>query len=145
MAEKLQEMEALLKDLGNRVGEEDKEAIRKMLDDVSKDLQPQGETDLFQDFHVPSDSIAYTDQPTFGDPEAGSSNGESEVSAGVGSTGALDRVDEDFNRNANARASGFMGKNSEITWMQRVKQETYLEESTDPAQNPDSQGGSKLS
>ena len=97
----------------------------------------------FKDFHVPSDSVAYTSQPTFGDPEVSSSGGESDVSAGVGSTGALDRTDEDFNRNSNTRASGFMGKNSEVTWMQRVKQETYPEENADHQPEQGSQGGGK--
>jgi Fungal specific transcription factor domain len=48
---------------------------------------------------------------------------ESEVSAGVGSTGAVDRIEEDFNRNEDARNTGFMGKNSEVTWLQKLRQE----------------------
>ncbi len=48
---------------------------------------------------------------------------ESDVSAGVGSTGALDRIEEDFNRSEEARSTGFMGKNSEITWLQKLRQE----------------------
>ena len=47
---------------------------------------------------------------------------ESEASAGAGSTGALDRTDEDFTRQQ-ARDTGFMGKNSEVTWLQRLRQE----------------------
>jgi hypothetical protein len=54
------------------------------------------------------------------------SDGESQVSASVGSTGAVDRIEEDFNRNEAARATGFIGKNSEITWMQRLKQEVLI-------------------
>lgn len=50
------------------------------------------------------------------------SGAESEASAGAGSTGALDRTEEDFTREG-AKMTGFMGKNSEITWMQRLKQE----------------------
>lgn len=41
----------------------------------------------------------------------------------VGSTRSLGHVNEDFNRTAATRATGFMGKNSELTWMQRLKQE----------------------
>ncbi|MCJ1437266.1 hypothetical protein MMC27_006652 [Xylographa pallens] len=48
-------------------------------------------------------------------------DGEDEVSAGVGSTGSLDRINEDFNRSDSARATGFMGKISEVTWMHRMK------------------------
>ena len=45
---------------------------------------------------------------------------ETRVSARVGSTGPMDIVDEDFNRSAATRATGFLGKNSEIVWMQRL-------------------------
>ncbi|MCJ1285387.1 hypothetical protein MMC26_004727 [Xylographa opegraphella] len=48
-------------------------------------------------------------------------DGEDEVSAGVGSTGSLDRINEDFNRSDSARATGFMGKISEVTWLHRMK------------------------
>lgn len=49
--------------------------------------------------------------------------GEDKVSARVGSTESLDRISEDFNRDANTRATGFHGKNSELTWMQRLKRQ----------------------
>ena len=48
-------------------------------------------------------------------------DGESDVSAGVGSTGSLDRINEDFNRSDSARTTGFMGKISEVTWIHRMK------------------------
>ena len=47
--------------------------------------------------------------------------GEDKISARVGSTESMDRVTEDFNRNPGARATGFHGKNSELTWMARLK------------------------
>ena len=53
------------------------------------------------------------------------SGAESEVSAGAGSTGALDRTDEDFTREQ-ARTTGYMGKNSEITWLQRLREENQF-------------------
>lgn len=56
------------------------------------------------------------------------SGAESEASGRAGSTGALDRTDEDFTRDG-ARATGFMGKNSDVTWMQRVRQENEYGES----------------
>lgn len=49
-------------------------------------------------------------------------DGESQVSAGVGSNGSLDRIKEDFNRTPLTRATGYIGKNSEVTWMQRLKE-----------------------
>lgn len=54
-----------------------------------------------------------------GEPE-----GETQVSAGVGSTGSLDRIDEDFNRTENTRATGYLGKNSEISWLRSLKNQT---------------------
>ncbi|RDW86414.1 fungal specific transcription factor domain-containing protein [Aspergillus mulundensis] len=41
----------------------------------------------------------------------------------IGSLEAIDRVDEDLNRSSNARATGYMGKNSEVTWLQRLGRE----------------------
>jgi hypothetical protein len=36
---------------------------------------------------------------------------------------AIDRVEEDLNRGEHVRATGYIGKNSEISWMQRVQRE----------------------
>ena len=52
------------------------------------------------------------------------SGGESDTAATVGSPGGLDRAEEDFSANEKTRSTGFIGKNSEITWMQRLRQET---------------------
>lgn len=41
----------------------------------------------------------------------------------IGSLEAIDRVEEDFNQTDQARATGFMGKNSEITWMRQLQKE----------------------
>ncbi|KAL5338675.1 fungal-specific transcription factor domain-containing protein [Aspergillus crustosus] len=41
----------------------------------------------------------------------------------IGSLDAIDRVDEDLNRSPNSRATGYMGKNSEVTWLQRLRRE----------------------
>ena len=50
--------------------------------------------------------------------------GEYRVSARAGSTGSLDCIDEDYNRNPAVRATGYQGKNSDLTWMQRLKRQT---------------------
>ena len=65
------------------------------------------------------------DSITSNDVDASSevSGAESDVSATVGSTGALDKTLEDFAANDKTRSTGFMGKNSEITWMQRLRHE----------------------
>ena len=59
--------------------------------------------------------------------------GEHRASARAGSTGSLDRIDEDYNLNAATRATGYHGKNSEVTWMQRLKRQARqnLEEEDD--------------
>ncbi|KAI9735695.1 MAG: hypothetical protein M1818_006303 [Claussenomyces sp. TS43310] len=62
-----------------------------------------------------------------GDSEGGeseASNGEDFASADVGSTGSIDNINEDPNRDETARAIGFMGKNSAITWVQRARKES---------------------
>lgn len=41
----------------------------------------------------------------------------------IGSLEAIDRVDEDPNRTEHSRATGFMGKASEITWLRRLQRE----------------------
>ncbi len=49
--------------------------------------------------------------------------GEHKVSARVGSNGSMDRISEDFNRDATTKATGFYGKNSELTWIQKLKKQ----------------------
>ena len=49
--------------------------------------------------------------------------GEHKVSARVGSTGSMDRISEDYNRDVNAQATGFYGKSSELNWTRRLKRE----------------------
>lgn len=51
----------------------------------------------------------------------GSEDGENHAPARAGSIGSLDQIDEDFNRNPNTRATGYMGKNSELKWLHRLK------------------------
>ncbi|RAL11937.1 uncharacterized protein BO97DRAFT_478321 [Aspergillus homomorphus CBS 101889] len=44
----------------------------------------------------------------------------------VGSLDELDMVDEDLNRNDRAVATGFFGKNSEVSWLQKLEDEAEL-------------------
>lgn len=41
----------------------------------------------------------------------------------IGSLEAIDRADEDHNRTEHSRATGFMGKSSEISWLQSLQRE----------------------
>jgi hypothetical protein len=70
---------------------------------------------------------------------------ESDVSATVGSTGALDKTLEDFAANDKSRGTGFMGKNSEITWLQRLNQENKFGESSSINLTPDAAKGAESS
>lgn len=122
MAEKVADYEKLLKDLVTRIGGEDAELIKAMLD---KEGGPETDGSVTRE---PTSTV---------DGETGSVNSadESDASAGAGSTGALDRTEEDFTR-SEAKHTGFMGKNSELTWMQRLRQENKYgsppRESADP-------------
>lgn len=53
-------------------------------------------------------------------------DGEKHVSARVGSTDSLDHVGENFDQSTATRATGYMGKNSELTWIQRLKRQTEV-------------------
>ncbi|KAJ6015853.1 hypothetical protein N7540_010444 [Penicillium herquei] len=59
-----------------------------------------------------------------GDPSEQAKGDQSDSSASVGSLEAVDVVAEDLNRNENTRASGFFGKNSEVSWIQRLENTT---------------------
>ncbi|MCJ1473494.1 hypothetical protein MMC13_002145 [Lambiella insularis] len=74
----------------------------------------------------------------FSQGERASEDGETEVSAAVGSIGSLDCINEDFNRNEDSRATGFMGKTSEVTWMHRMKDQLRINSPPGDAQNKDS-------
>ena len=72
----------------------------------------------------------------FGEP-----TGEYKASARAGSTGSLDCIDEDYNRTPAARATGYHGKNSNVTWMQRLKRPT---QSSSDEENEDDDENSSL-
>lgn len=118
MAEKVVDYEKLLKDLQGRVSEADARLIKATLEkETSYDLDDVS----LENTTIPSVEAV---------PEGEESGAESDASAGAGSTGALDRTDEDFTRE-DARETGFMGKNSEITWLQRLKHENVHGDTND--------------
>lgn len=53
----------------------------------------------------------------------------------MGSLEAVDLVDEDLNRNENTRAAGYYGKNSEVSWMQRLEDETEHKDRTQSSES----------
>ena len=64
-------------------------------------------------------------------------HGEHRANARAGSTESVDIITEDFNRDAASRAAGYYGKNSEITWMQRLRQETEQREEETQTEDSD--------
>lgn len=53
-------------------------------------------------------------------------------SSSVGSSDEVDHVEEDFNRDEVTRATGFIGKSSEITWLQKLGKELNHESDSRP-------------
>ncbi|KAJ5946421.1 transcriptional regulator family: Fungal Specific TF [Penicillium verhagenii] len=100
LSEKAQDYENMLKDLGNIVDTRTAERITDLLSKHGLDAPP-------------SHSVTMHDELP-NEPSSPSS---------IGSLEEIDRVKEDLNRNENSRATGFMGKSSEVTWMQRLQRE----------------------
>lgn len=90
------------------------------------------------------DEIIQTPLSSRGRRRVSQSAGEDKVSARVGSTESLDRISEDFNRDTNTRATGFHGKNSELTWMQRLKRQALHGSDDDEAYNQNLVDGLEL-
>ncbi len=64
----------------------------------------------------------------------GEADGETLASGDVGSTESLDIIHEDVDQDESSRATGFLGKGSEISWMQRAKKQAtkHLTANTEP-------------
>ena len=108
------------------MGAQDQECIRRALDRVcsgKRRLLVHGLM-VTQEQSSGDDSVLTGASPRAGRKESREPAGEDKVSARTGSTEPMDRVSEDFNRGFEARATGFHGKNSEITWMQRLQSQT---------------------
>jgi Fungal specific transcription factor domain len=136
LAEKVADYEALLKDLCTRVGEEDANAIKALLEKVRVVLTWPCVHFLTLHQDVVSgygDSPRNADASQEVDGVSEDTGEESETSAGVGSIGAVDRIEEDFNRSQGARTTGYMGKNSEVTWLQKLRQENTFGSPVGPA------------
>ncbi|OAL40037.1 hypothetical protein AYO20_00455 [Fonsecaea nubica] len=112
LTEKVADYEKLLRELISKVDEDDARLIRASLEKESNYDAEETLTEGTADVALTGDVDAEDDE----------SGAESEASAGAGSTGALDRTDEDFTREQ-ARMTGFMGKNSEVTWLQRLREQ----------------------
>ncbi|RJE23550.1 Transcription factor [Aspergillus sclerotialis] len=101
------DFENLLKDIGSLVDSRTSIRIRDVLDKHSVDNEYSSRAKV--NSSMIQDDIHMED-------EVGSHSS-------IGSLDAIDRVDEDVNRDEKSRATGYMGKNSEVTWMQRLRRE----------------------
>ncbi|KAL2827017.1 fungal-specific transcription factor domain-containing protein [Aspergillus cavernicola] len=109
LSAKSDDYENLLRDIGYIVDGRTSERIRSTLD---KYAEPGGGP--------------YSDQPSTNSASALDEDPEPETESlpsSIGSLEAIDRVEEDLNRSPNTRATGYMGKNSEVTWLQRLRRE----------------------
>ncbi|KAI9035128.1 Zn(II)2Cys6 transcription factor, partial [Aspergillus affinis] len=126
--ERIDEYESLLRDVGTYVDGRTADRIETML---SKYAVNNGDQSPLPQ---PKTSGAWTERNEEDTPSSPSS---------VGSLEANDCVEEDLNRSPGARATGYMGKNSEITWLRKVqgeaqeysRQSTGLPEDEDETEN----------
>ncbi|KAF2022094.1 hypothetical protein BU24DRAFT_417747 [Aaosphaeria arxii CBS 175.79] len=106
----------LLRDLKHRVDSDSRtrieEALASITDDVTDAALATGTPDTHRTPAVPPEDRS--------DDERGEAN----VSAEVGSDEDLDLVDEDLLRDQQSRATGFVGKTSDIQWLRRLDHET---------------------
>ncbi|KAL4873410.1 hypothetical protein BDV12DRAFT_159948 [Aspergillus spectabilis] len=106
---KSEDYESLLREISYLVDGRTSERIRYTLDKYS---EPGNEP--LSDQQSTHSAAAIDEEP---DADAES------LPSSIGSLDAIDRVDEDLNRSPNSRATGYMGKNSEVTWLQRLRRE----------------------
>ncbi|ORY19882.1 fungal-specific transcription factor domain-domain-containing protein [Clohesyomyces aquaticus] len=107
--EQNQDLVKLLKSLQKGVGETDKKRIEELLLGVSDDIADAASS--------VTKSPAKTRSPDFQD------RGEANTGAEVGSNDDMDLLDEDLLSSEQSRATGFVGKNSEIQWFRRLHHE----------------------
>ncbi|KAJ5683328.1 hypothetical protein N7462_006493 [Penicillium macrosclerotiorum] len=113
LTEKAHDYENLLKELGAMVETRTAERIKGLLDKHGLEVEYSSNSNPSHSA-TPQDDIPEADER---DPDEISSP------SSIGSLEAIDRVEEDLNRTEHSRATGFMGKNSEVTWMQRLQRE----------------------
>ncbi|KGO37355.1 Transcription factor, fungi [Penicillium expansum] len=93
----------------------------KEIGDVVDDQSAKRIKDLLQKNNSKSGHVS-NGMPDKSQDQTGSSKRSSSPSS-IGSLEAVDRVEEDLNLTESSRATGYMGKSSEITWMGRVQEE----------------------
>ncbi|KAF9886445.1 hypothetical protein FE257_011477 [Aspergillus nanangensis] len=78
-------------------------------------------------------ALKASDQPSSAEDESYDSADET---SSMGSLEEIDLVEEDLNRNEKSIATGFFGKNSEVSWMQRLEDEAETRSRIDEMDHP---------
>lgn len=102
-------MAELLKELREKVEDAEKKKIDDALADVMEDIAD-ASTTITRDRSPPRRKSSEPDDE----------RGEANVSAEVGSNHDMAMMDEELLHDPEARATGFIGKSSEIQWMRRL-------------------------
>jgi hypothetical protein len=115
----------LLRELREKVSHAEQSRIDDLLATVRANAEAKGKATHVQQIVDDVADAASTLQKTpekhdDGDAEPERSDGEAGVSAEVGSNADLDLVDEDLLDDESARATGFIGKASEIQWIRKL-------------------------
>jgi len=125
--EQNEDMIDLLRNLKDRVIEQDRQQIENLLAQVRYPFHPSApfytiHSDRPKVVDDVSDASASLDppRPLYHD----AIHGEADVSAEVGSDQDLDNLDEDVLQTEESRATGFVGKSSELQWLRSLRQST---------------------
>ena len=124
--EQNQDMIAMLKDLKDRVTEQDRQLISDLLAQVCYNIQSPAP------FHaIYSDKCKVVDDVSesasllnLSHSSHDGTQGEADTSAEVGSNGDMDILEEDVLQTEASRATGFVGKSSEVQWLRHLQQDT---------------------
>ncbi|KAL9050637.1 MAG: hypothetical protein Q9206_005003 [Seirophora lacunosa] len=112
MAGRVTMYEELLQELSSNLGEADRRLIQETLERGMSHGWDESSPQSSSQKRRASDGA---DSQTF--------HTEHQATGRAGSTESLDCVTEDFNRSDAARRTGFMGKASEVSWMEKLRRE----------------------
>lgn len=119
-------MIAMLEYLKDRVAEQDRQLISDLLARVRYNIQfPALFHAIYSDKRKVVDDVseaASSLSPSHSFQDV--TQGEADTSAEVGSNGDMDILQEDVLQTEASRATGFVGKSSEVQWMRRLQQDT---------------------
>ncbi|CAL8576491.1 hypothetical protein XPA_002370 [Xanthoria parietina] len=138
MASRVSEYEELLQDLGDRMCVADQARIQRVLNKGFYSSRADSSTAASSQQDNMVDGVGKQENMVDGDGEQDPGT-ERQAPGRKGSTESLDCVDEDLNRTAASRATGYMGKISEVNWLGQVRKRTDTSDD-----NQDESGDSKM-